>query len=59
MIRPCLSEFRGYPYSVLVEYVILSYAGNRSFANTIVRFRGSSEYRTKKAAEKIPTQKRT
>jgi CspA family cold shock protein len=42
----------GYINKMLVEYAILSYAGNRSFVKTIVRFQSNFKYRTKKAVGK-------
>jgi hypothetical protein len=36
----------------MAVYDISSYAGNRSFAKAMVRFRSNFEYRTQKAEEK-------
>jgi hypothetical protein len=51
VIFHCFSKLMGYIGSMLVEYVISSYAGNRSFVSDGA-VSGSFEYRTQKAVKK-------
>ena len=42
-----LFQFYGYSNQMLIEYDILSSAGNRSSAKKMIWFQSNSEYRTK------------
>ena len=57
VISPFLYKLSGYITDQVVEYDILSYAGNWPFANAMVQFRSNSEWRTKKAVVKYKSGK--